>query len=222
MNILIIPGFTGYPEEKTFEELTKLFENQGHTVVKLKWPYFPEDLSKYSLTTTYNHAKEVLSKLDMHQTVLLGFSMGGILATYLAVEYKPKKLGLLVMPYQAGSEDDLQGEYKDWKEIGVSELTSSRYGKLRFPFSFIEDARKYNALEVIEKVRCPILFIVGEKDDKVPNTVTRKLYEKANERKKWIFVKGMEHKYQYQPEILPIVNKILIEFVNENGGTIAQ
>lgn len=222
MNIVIIPGFTGYPEEKTFEELGKILENQGHNVIKLKWPYFPEDLSKYSLTATYEYAKQILAELDMSETILLGFSMGGILGTYLAVEFKPKKLGLIVTPYQAGSEDDLQGKYKDWKEIGFRELTSSRYGKLRFPFSFIEDARKYNALEVIKNVQCPKLFVVGEKDEKVPNKVTRKLFEKAKEPKKWVLVKGMEHKYQYQPEILPIVNKILIEFVNENCGTITQ
>lgn len=214
MNIVIIPGFTGYPEEKTFEDLEKQLTIKGHSVIKLAWPYFPDNLSKYSFTETINHAHKVVRTLDINDTVILGFSMGGIIACYLAEEFKPKKLGLIVTPYQAGSEDDLAGKYKEWKETGYRDLKSSRFGNLRIPFSFIEDARKYNALEIIDKISCPIVFIVGEKDEKVPNNVTQKLFNEANEPKEWYVIKGMEHKYQYQPEMLDKVNKVILKFID--------
>jgi hypothetical protein len=35
MNIVIIPGFTGYPEEKTFVDLEKHLHMSGHTVIKI-------------------------------------------------------------------------------------------------------------------------------------------------------------------------------------------
>jgi len=113
MNILIIPGFTGYPEEKTFEELTKQLINDGHNVIKIAWPYFPDKLGKYSFTETLSHTRSMLKTLNLNETIILGFSMGGIIACYLAKEFKPKKLGLIVTPYQAGSEDDLEGKYKN-------------------------------------------------------------------------------------------------------------
>lgn len=213
MNIVIIPGFTGYPEEKTFEMLEKQLTEKGHNVIKIGWPSFPNDLSKYGFTNTITHIKKTVNPLNNKQTVLLGFSMGGIIACEIARTFKPYKLGLIVTPYQAGSEDDLQGKYKSWKELGYRDLTSSRFGNLRVPFSFIEDARKYNALDLIYKINCPVLFIVGEKDDKVPNSATKKIFEKANEPKQWIQIKDMEHKYQYQPEILSQVNQKLIEFI---------
>jgi len=213
MNIVLIPGFTGYPEEKTFIDLETDLVANGHKVIKIAWPNFPDNLQSYNFTSTIEHVGNILNELNMNETVILGFSMGGVIACHLAKIFKPYKLGLIVTPYQAGSEDDLQGKYKNWKELGYINLTSSRFGNLRIPFSFIEDARKYNSLETISEIKCPILFIVGEKDDKIPNNVTRKLFDKANEPKQWVKVDGMEHKYQYQPDMLKKVNLFIIDFI---------
>jgi esterase/lipase len=140
--------------------------------------------------------------------------MSGIIASYLAQEFKPIKLGLIVAPYQAGSDEDLQGKYKDWKEKDYRELTSSKFGKLRIPYTFIQDAQKYNALNVIAEINCPILFIVGGEDKNVLNSVTEKIFNKANQPKLWHSLPSMEHKYQYQPEILTQVNKLITEFID--------
>ena len=213
MNIVIIPGFTGYPEEKTFENLELRLSNLGHNVIKIAWPNFPDNLEEYNFTATIEFTKTILSKLDLSDTILFGFSMGGIIATILAKEFTPKKLCLIVSPYQAGSKDDLNGKYKSWMELGYRDVTSSRFGKVRIPFSFIKDAMRYNALNSIADVHAPVLFIVIEKDDRVPNEVTKKIFNKANEPKKWVAIKGTAHKYQYQENVLELVNDELINFV---------
>lgn len=215
MHIVIIPGFTGYPEEKTFQDLGETLTAKGHKVIKLAWPYLPDELDKYCFTATIEHASEILKDIDNESLIILGFSMGGIIATFLATKFKPLKLGLIVCPYQAGSEDDLAGKYNEWKLSGKRELTSSRFGKLVMPFSFIEDAQKYNALDLISEVNCPKLFIAGEKDTKVPLHVSKKLFEKAREPKIWHQLADMEHKYQYQPEVLPKVNELIVNFCEE-------
>jgi esterase/lipase len=213
MNIVIIPGFMGHPDEVTFKDLSVGLETKGHTVIKVAWPHLPDDMTKYCFSETIAHARTVISSLKNDNLVLLGFSMGGIIASLLATELKPQKLGLIVSPYQAGSEDDLAGKYKEWQEVGYRDLTSSKYGELRVPFSFIEDAQKYNALDYIEKIHLPLLFVVGENDDKVSMAASRKVFEKANEPKQWHQIPGMEHKYQYQPEMLAEVNRIITDFV---------
>lgn len=217
MKIVIIPGFTGYPEELTFQDLEKILAANGHSVVKIAWPHFPKDLDKYSFTATLLTLRKILKTIHGRNLIILGFSMGGIIATLLATEFNPRKLGLIASPYQAGSEDDLAGKYREWKKIGYRELTSSKFGKLNIPFSFIEDARKYNALRYIPHIRCPKLFIAGEKDTKVPISVAKKLFQKAKKPKEWHQVPQMEHKYQYQPAILKIVNKLIVDFVESNN-----
>ncbi len=214
VNILIIPGFVGYPEEKTFEDLEKILTIKGHSVIKYAWPHLPNDLENYNLTETINYISTSLKHLNPKDTIMLGFSMGGIIACHLAKEFQPRKVGLIVTPYQAGSAEDLSGKYKEWKETGYRILPHSKYGSLRIPYSFIEDAQNYNALETISEIKCPILFIVGEKDDKIPTKVTMKLYNKANHPKEWHLISGMEHKYQYQPEILVKVNELIVNFID--------
>lgn len=216
MKIVIIPGFTGYPEEITFSVLETTFKSLGHEVIKIAWPYFPDNLNKYSLTETLTHSRNILDEIN-DGLVILGFSMGGIIATILATEYSPKKLGLIVTPYQAGSEDDLVGKYREWKETGFRELVSSKYGGLRVPFSFIDDAKKYNALDHISKVGCPKLFVVGEADESVPMSATRRLYDKAYDPKLWCQIPNMVHKYQYQQGMTEIVNEIIVDFIESDG-----
>lgn len=212
--VILIPGFGEYPETRTFVDLKIRLEQDGFPVMILAWPHYPNDLDQYSFTETLLAARKLLTELQHNKTsfILHGNSMGGIIATILAAEFAPVKLSLTVTPYQAGTDDDLAGKYKEWKETGTRAFTSSKYGTLQIPFSFIDDARKYNALDVIDNVDCPILFVAGAEDKNVPWTTTRQLYDRATMPKEWKLIKGMEHKFQYQPEILPKVNELLISF----------
>lgn len=213
MKIVIIPGFVDSPNGSSFPDLEKILIDKGNTVIKIAWPHFPNTLDKYSITSTMEYARKVIKTNNQEDLVILGFSMGGIIATFLAAEFKPKKLGLIVSPYQAGNADDLAGKYLEWKETGYRKIKSSRFGDLNIPFSFIEDARKYNALDVISQITCPKLFIVGEKDDKVSLNASKQLYENAREIKEWHLIPGMEHKYQHQPSMLKTVNQIISKFI---------
>lgn len=217
MTIVIIPGFTGYPEETTFGDLENILVSKGHEVIKVAWPNIPENIAEYNFTNTIEHCRKILKKLRSEELIILGFSMGGVIATKLASEFNPHKLGLITSPYQAGSEDDLEGKYKEWKETGTRKVNSSKYGELDIPFSFIEDARRYNALDLISNIKCPLLFVVGEKDTKVPPRVSRKIFDKANKPKEWYEISGMEHKYKNQPEKLNEVNEVIIKFIEQNS-----
>jgi len=213
MSVLIIPGFLGHPDEVAFRDLHKVLEAKGHNVVELAWPHFADALDKYSFSETIKHAREIIKRLPDGKLVLLGFSMGGIIATLLASEFQPAKLGLIVSPYQAGTDEDLAGKYKDWQDKGYRDVTSSVHGNLRIPFSFIEDARKYNALDYISSVHCPVLFVVAERDEKNAPSVTRVLFDKANEPKIWQEIPDMQHRYQYQPGMLEPVNKLIVDYI---------
>lgn len=64
MNIVIIPGFTGYPEEVTFKDLEQELQLQGHKVTKIAWPHIPEDMDKYSFFETISAARKILNEID--------------------------------------------------------------------------------------------------------------------------------------------------------------
>jgi len=113
MKVIIIPGFTSYPENGTYKDLLIKLKSQGHEAFVLPWPYFfPDQLDKYCLTATLQSAREALGKIN-EPFVILGYSMGGIIATQLAAEFPPSKFGLIVSPYAAGKEDDLAGKLNE-------------------------------------------------------------------------------------------------------------
>jgi fermentation-respiration switch protein FrsA (DUF1100 family) len=49
----------------------------------------------------------------------------------------------------------------------------------------------------------PILFIVAGNDGLVLNELTRELYDRAGEPRKWVVLPGLEHDETYAPEHLP-------------------
>ncbi len=214
MNVFITPGFLGHPGETIFKDLQTTLEGKGHYVIELAWPHFADDLQKYSFSETIAYARTVIADLGTQDLAVLGFSMGGIIATVLAAEFNPARLGLIVSPYHVGKEEDLAGKYTSWQQKGYRDVTSSVHGELHIPFSFVEDAQKYNALDYIAEVHCPVLFVVGELDDKNPPSGTRALFDKANEPKSWHEIPGMQHRYQYQSkEMLDIVNDLVVNFI---------
>ncbi len=214
-NVILIPGFGEYPETKTFQTLAEQLKSANYNVTTLAWPHYPENLADYSISATLEAGRTLLSRLHIsgEKYILHANSMGGIIAIILAAEFHPEKVSLTVSPFQAGTNDDLAGKYKEWKETGYRTFTSSKYGELQIPFTFIEDARQYNALDYIKRVTCPISFIAGELDQNVPWTSTRRLYDQANEPKNWHLIEGMEHRFQYQEEKLQLVNELIINFI---------
>jgi pimeloyl-ACP methyl ester carboxylesterase len=170
-------------------------------------------MSKYSITETLKYVDTILANLEMSETVLIGHSMGGVIATYMAKKHKPQKLCYLVSTSQVGTEEDLAGKYKEWKELGYRDVQSKKFGLIRIPFSFIQDAQKYNALDIIADLDMPKLFIVAGNDDKVPLHLSLKLFHSAKEPKSWHLIDGMEHKYQYQDGMIDVVNNLIIKFL---------
>ena len=79
MNIVIIPGFTGYPEEKTFIDLEADLVGKGHQVIKIAWPNFPNNLKDYNFTSTIEHIETILKEFDMKETITLDSTGIGLL-----------------------------------------------------------------------------------------------------------------------------------------------
>lgn len=52
---------------------------------------------------------------------------------------------------------------------------------------------RYPSIERIVSIRVPVLVIAGDRDDIVPATLSRRLYDAANEPKRWLLVPGAGH-----------------------------
>ena len=170
------------------------------------------------MTNYFSDAESVYSYLknlpyvDNDRIGLFGHSVGAMLVILFAAKHPEiKALVPVSPPYNLETHYRLRGIWKGWKEKGYVEKETN--GKtVKIPWAYLEDAKQYNALKEVPKVKDPVLFILGTADVNVLPEETKELYEKANEPKELFIVDGMDHFYKNFPEKLAIVNNKVLNF----------
>lgn len=115
---------------------------------------------------------------DNKEIYLLGFSMGGVIASYLASKYAVRKL-VLVAP--AFIHFNLEN-YTTMLIKGANQLLSSKKEydlKPKMPLSFyngfLDCVKQYK--HTIEKVSCPVLILHGDSDEVISKRSSEWAYE---------------------------------------------
>lgn len=227
--ILIIHGFAGgtYDEEDlaNYLELNRAFDVYQYTL-----PGHDKNLSKVEYQDWIRVSEEkveMLIKNGYNNIYIIGHSMGGVIATYLATKYKQVKKIVLAAPafhYLNVINEDLNikeslklvpkiiDTYKD-ELIG-------RFFKLdmRAAKELMLLVKKY--YDVPKDVICPVLILQGLEDHIVPKSSSEYVYNSLNKNiKKLIYIEGANHelfKSEKQEQIFEIVENFLKN--NVTGG----
>jgi len=196
IGVLCLHGFTGGAYEiKSFSDYL-----EQHTEWTIYVPILSGHGEKLNLDLfTAEHwlmdaeiaYKRLLREVD--EIFIVGFSMGGVIAMYLALRYKVKALVLLspaaryIRTKQFAIDlnelliDAIQGEYKE------NEFFKRYERKLvDVPVaSFKEFTRLVHKVSpYYEKIKVPICIVQGDKDELVPYTTASYLYHKVASTKK--------------------------------------
>lgn len=202
--ILIVHGFAGgmYDEEKLarYLELNRNFDVYqftlpGHirrdlTAKSSDWIKASEDMMEWLISKGYN------------KIYLIGHSMGGIIATYLASKYKQVKKLVLAAPafHYLDVKDDSLNIKKSLKLIPdiiktygkdeiVSRMLKLNVGAIGEFMSIAKDYYKYP-----KYVTCPTLILQGNNDNLVPLTSSQYVYNNlATTKKDLIYIDDLTH-----------------------------
>lgn len=198
--ILFIHGFTGstreiqplvdYLTEHSGDYIYALPTLTGHGVeLKLKGAR-----SAHWFRDVENAYRLLAKKVD--DIVVVGFSMGGVLALYLALRYKVKKLVLLspAIKYL-----DVRQLFKTSKEIVgkrkfltknekiILESNAYQLKHMRIPsvinFTEVVD----NVTPYLVNIKQPIMIVQGLKDGLVPSATAQFLYDKVSSKEKTLY-----------------------------------
>ncbi len=176
--VLVLHGFTGSPQ--SLRPLTLRFAEDGHSV---ELPLLPghgtkiEDMLPTRFDDWYRAASAAYDELAgrCERVVVVGLSMGGTLATILAVEHEPAGLVLInpqVAPPPQTVIDVVQGLSDegvatlpaiggDIAKEGVEELAYAAT-PVEALLSFI--ARCQTLVDELAKVTCPVLLFTSPQD----------------------------------------------------------
>lgn len=133
---------------------------------------------------------------DYHTIYLIGHSMGGVIASYLASKYpaKVKKLVLIAPAFQYGSFEqnkaDIQAFFERENRKGVvgydTFLSKLRSVPPKQIIEFTKLVKKYK--KCIQKVHCPTLILQGNIDDVVPFSSSIYAYDSLKNTRKYLTV----------------------------------
>ena len=221
--ILIIHGFAGgtYDEEElaNYLELNRCFD-----VFQFTLPGHEKNLSKVERQAWISASEdqiEWLIKKGYNKIYLIGHSMGGVIATYLASKYKEVKKLVLAAPafhYLNVIKNDLNvGKSlkiapKIIKDYGSDEVIARM---LKFNASVIKEfmtlVKEY--YDYPKYVTCSVLILQGTNDSLVPITSSEYVYNNIkSKKKKLIFLEGITHdifKDQNKEKLFVIIERFL-------------
>lgn len=196
---LILHGFAGTREEITDVEkhlkaknwLVYTPELPGHTGIK-------QDLADVSYQHWLAKAKVGLEELleRCEKVYIIGFSMGGVIASYLAGTYPVDRLVLLSPAAYYLNPLQIVQDLSGWFLEGLrGELNEDEYYQLyrdkirntpvKATLEFAKLVKRIRPL--IERVDVPTLIIQGDKDGMVPPKSAEYIYETISSEQKEIF-----------------------------------
>lgn len=203
--ILMVHGFAGgtYDSEFVAHYLEK---DPQFDVYTYTLPGHSHIFNNKSTCSEWIQASEnmvnMLIQFGYKDIYVIGHSMGGVIAPYLASKYpQVKKLVLVAPAFKYLNFEDNNIKLKDIIKITPEIL--GQYGKdevasrlTKLPIStvkeFIKLVRKYQ--DVPEKVTIPTLIIQGTNDKIVPPSTSEYVYNKLNTQyKKVIYVENSTH-----------------------------
>ena len=221
--ILIIHGFAGGTYDQ--EDLANYLQlNRTFDVFQFTLPGHEKNLSKVERKEWIESGKKQIEWLienGYNRIYLIGHSMGGVIATYLASKYKQvKKLVLAAPAFQylnvikndLNIQKSLKKAPKILKEYGSDEIIA-RF--LKFDLSVLKEfmtlVQEY--YEYPKYVNCPVLILQGKNDSLVPVSSSEYVYHNVKSRnKKLVLLEGVTHdifRHTKKEEINKIVEKFL-------------
>lgn len=227
---LVVHGYTGGPYE--LEPLTTFL--QENTNWHIKVPVLPGHGKKLSLDdTTYHEWIEVAEntllqlKEKYDRIYIIGFSMGGMIAAYLAGKYNADKLVLLATA----------GKYLSWKQIAVdlAALVEDGFkGNLKQNKLYLHYRKKWGAVPMkanlefmklvrftrkhLKDVQAPVLIAQGHCDSLVPYKTAYYLEKEISSEEKEIVLFDKSKHLMCLGSDRDTLNMLVYRFLEKEGS----
>ena len=225
---ILCPGFLDSKDYKHLKVLAKDLAKTGYFAVRFDptgtWTS-PKEISEYTISNYLRDIKFIIDNFgkseDSSDIVLIGHSIGGMISLlYAAQDNRITKVIDIMSPYRY-VRPDRKDKQEKWKARGVRISTrdlpdnSGKRIKFHIPYSFLQDAEKYDALVAVKKINIPLFFIAGEKDMTIPADDVKTIYNHANSPKQFVLMKNIGHDYRHSREKIALINKEIIQFLKK-------
>ena len=195
---------------------------------------------EYSMDLLAQDLSSILKALDIEKSIIVGFSMGGVIATRFALDFPEAISGLVIASSSSEVNEKAIGMYHEWIEKvskgGFTEFADA-YVKGRFHPEFVKDnpefiskwkegwtgndlhgwtqatlaITKYNYTAELENIACPTLVMVGDTDVSTGVGGSVIMHQRIAGSQLQILPDIGHDVVQEKPEVF---NGVLVEFLN--------
>lgn len=161
--VLLLHGFKGYKEEKTYTDLANRLKLKGIASLGFDASGFGESegtLEKDYRFSNYINDTESIYKwlkkqtyIDIKRIGVCGQSLGAVQTIFFTAHHPEiKAVCAISPPDRIGTKDRLGQIASQWKKQGYIKELSSKYGTVKIPYAYLEDAKKYNFIKVVKNL----------------------------------------------------------------------
>ncbi len=195
--VLLVHGFGVTKEEGgMFTDLAELLCKEGFCAVSFDLSGRGESEGDYSETTLTKLSIDVQSILDFlrkHKSVGEIGVLGQSLGTATLVATKPDVRSMVLMGSIAHVKDVLAPLFIEYHPDGISIRKNSSGDEIRINPPFWKDIENHDLIKNMAEITCPVLFIHGEKDEKVPLSEMKAYYEACQSKKENLILSNALH-----------------------------
>lgn len=198
--VILVHGFgVTKSEVGMFDEFSEILNNNGFIVYRFDFSGRGEsegDYSKTSLSKMRDDLRVILdfvkqqSKVNVTKIGIWAQSFG----TPTTVSLRPDIQAIVLTGAISRPQDTSTVLFGNgYNPNGISTRILSNGDKIEMEPQFWSDLETHNLLEDIKNIKCPILFLHGAEDEKIPLSQMEAYYENANEPKEKIILEGVNH-----------------------------
>jgi len=224
---VLCSGFLDSKDYKHLEGLAEVLSKRGYDVIRFDSIGIWEsdgDISDYTMTQCLKDIESVINfmseKKSYEKIFLGGHSRGGQHSLLFAARNPKINLVFAIMP----SSGPIIGQRREeWEHSGFSvsqrDLPNhpNQKKEFRVPFSNVTDRDQYDVIGDMKKIKVPVFLIAGELDDIVQAESVRKLFENANEPKRFILMPSIGHDYRLIKDEISLVNETILKELDSFG-----
>lgn len=210
--IVTIHGF-GKRLHTEFDPLATYFEQRHYAVIQFDIYDInnPDDADPKQWIERCEKKLLEITKQYKH-IVLIGFSMGGVIASYLASIFAVDQLILVAPAFEyISAHTVLEYGVKAVKNIYQNQPPKEEKPSSKQTTAFTEIVNTYR--ESIASVDCPVLLLHGLKDEVIPLSSSRNAYQKIKGKHRLICFEDGKHRMLYdntiQETIYPIIELMI-------------
>ncbi len=190
--IIIAPGWFMTKDSKSFRQMSEIF-SQYSDVLAMDFRGHGKSGGFYTFTS--KELQDIKSVIEFAQgkyekIYVIGFSLGA--ATALIAGSEDNKIDKIIAVSAPSCFEKI--ENKVWKkEAWIPTLQKCELKRWFSIRPSIIPKKKVRPIDIVEKIKCPTLFLAGEKDPTVCSWHTEALFRKAECEKKYELFKNCCH-----------------------------